>query len=359
MAKENSNSLKIKRLPYSRLLKAEAADYSERVIAIIEEHKPKSMFINQLFSLLLKKRDDIDLLRLKYGVDIERLNEKKQKETMLLTIGMFKLKVRMLHNLILESDFHILNNAIKTFLSNLHKCKNDKVLNQKVLGFFYMVANNKNLAEAIDKYNLKGEIDQVYASHKMYNSIVERRIAILSKRPKVSSRAISKDLLNRIDHLFQGVELAYIVSLESADDKDMDSSEDLAKLLKSLNQLSTMFYKSAKLRETNNQRKALMEHGDDSATATSNEISSETTFGGEFSSAKVTASALSVEVDADQDVEVEALPKRAETNTINRNGTLLLRCDPQKEIVKHFNTNVNTNALNTCALYTKLKESSG
>ena len=357
MAKENFNSLKIKRLPYSRLLKAEAADYSDRVIAILEEHKPKSIFINQLFSLLLKKKGDIDLLRLKYGVDIERLNEKKQKEAMLLRISMFKLKVRMLHNLILESDLHILNNAINTFLSNLHKCENDKVLNQRVLGFFYMVANNKDLAEAIDKYGLKGDIDQVSDSHKMFNSIVERRITLLSKRPKVSSRAISKDLLNRIDHLFQGVELAYIVSLESADYEDMDTREDLAKLLKTLNQLSTMFNKSAKLREKNNQRKASAEHDDDSGAATSNEMSSETTAENGSSSAELTASPISVEVDDDQELEVEALPKRVEANTINNNGTLLLRCDPQKEIVKHSNTNFK--ALNPCSLNTKLKESSG
>lgn len=93
MAKENSHSLKIKRLPYSRLLKAEAADYSDRVIAILEEHKPKSIFINQLFSLLLKKKGDIDLLRLKYGVDIERLNEKKQKKLCCLQLVCLSLKL--------------------------------------------------------------------------------------------------------------------------------------------------------------------------------------------------------------------------------------------------------------------------
>ena len=359
MTKENSNSLKIKRLPYSRLLKAEVADYSERVIAIIEDYKPKSIFINQLLGLLLKKRGDINLLRLNYGVDTERLKAKNQKEDMLLKISMFKLKARMLDRVILESELHILNNAIKTFLCNLHKCKNDKVLNQKVSGFFDMVANNEKLAYTIEKYKLKAEIDQVFASHKIYNSIVERRVKLLSERPKVSSRAISKDLLNRIDHLFQGVELAYMVSLELGIDEDVDSHEDLASLLNTLNQLSMMYYKSAKLREQNNQRKTSMEHGDDSDTATSNEISSETTFDGVFSSAEVTASALSVKVDTDQDVEVEALPKRLETNTINRNATLLLRCDPQKKIVKHSNTNINTKALNTCALYTKLKESSG
>ena len=350
MAKEYSNSLKIKRLPYSRLLKAETADYSERVIAIIEEHKPKSIFINQLFALLLQKKSDINLLRLSYGVDIERLKEKKQKEDMLLKISMFKLKVRMLDDLILESDLRTLNNAINTFLRNLHKCKNDKVLNQKVLGFFYMIANNEKLAEAIHKYGLSNEVEQVCDSHKMFNSIVERRITLLSKRPKVSSRAISKDLLNRIDHLFQGVELAYIVSIESAEDEDMDSSEDLARLLKILNQLSIMFYKSAKLREQNNQRKALMEHDNDSDTAVAKDTLSEVT----TSKDEEESTTISIERDNNQDEEDISLSKRIEVSTISQNDALLLSCDPQRKIINHFNNK----ALSADKIQTKPLESS-
>ena len=273
MAKEHSNSLKIRRLPYSRLLKSETADYSERVISIMEEHKPKSPFINQLFGLLLKKRGDINLLRLNYGVDTERLKAKKQKEKMLLLISMFKLKARMLDDVVEESHLHILDNAIKTYLCYLHKCKNDKVLNQKVAGFFDMVAKNEQLAAVIDKYALIDEFDQVYNAHKMFNSIVKRRIELLSKRPKVSSRAISKDLLSRIDHLFQGVELAYIVSLECDAGADADSREELALLIKTLNQLSEMYYKSAKLREQNNQRKAVKENDEESDSVVLNKIS--------------------------------------------------------------------------------------
>ena len=241
MAKEHSNSLKIRRLPYSRLLKAETADYSERVISIIEEHKPTSPFINQLFGLLLKKRGDINLLRLNYGVDTERLKVKKQKEKMLLIISMFKLKAKMLDDAIEESHLQVLTNAIKTHLCYLHKCKNDKVLNQKIAGFFDMVAKSELLAAVIDKHGLIDEFDQVYNAHKKFNSIVKRRIELLSKRPKVSSRAISKDLLSRIDHLFQGVELAYIVSLEDDVDAATDSHEELALLIKTLNQLSEMY----------------------------------------------------------------------------------------------------------------------
>ncbi len=349
MAKENPDSLKIKRLPYSRLLKAETSDYSDRVIAIVEKHKPKSFFINQLFGLLLKKKGDINLLRLNYGVDVERLKEKNQKEDMLLKISMFKLKVRMLDSLILESDLYTLNNAINTFLRNLHKCKNDKVLNQKVSGFFYMIENNEKLAEAINQYNLNSEVNQVYDSHKMFNSIVERRIALLSKRPKVSSRAISKDLLNRVDHLFQGIELAYIVSQETAVDAGMDSSEDLARLLKTLNQLSVMFYKSAKLREQNNQRIALMEQDNDlDAVATNDTLWEVTTSTYEEPTTK------SIESNDYEDGSDITPPERVEHNPKSHSETLLLKSNPQKEFVNRSNTK----AFSADKIHTKLLESS-
>ena len=351
MAKEHSNSLKIRRLPYSRLLKAETADYSERVISIIEEHKPTSPFINQLFGLLLKKRGDINLLRLNYGVDTERLKVKKQKEKMLLIISMFKLKAKMLDDAIEESHLQVLTNAIKTHLCYLHKCKNDKVLNQKIAGFFDMVAKSELLAAVIDKHGLIDEFDQVYNAHKKFNSIVKRRIELLSKRPKVSSRAISKDLLSRIDHLFQGVELAYIVSLEDDVDAATDCHEELALLIKTLNQLSEMYYKSAKLREQNNQRNAVKADNKNSDSVVPNKMTAEANIGELVSNSTSTStdvdtdslavgvdthadsddSGVSIEVDVNRDTTVEPPLIKRVANSTNHNATLLLRGDPSKE----------------------------
>ena len=366
MAKDYFTPLKIKRLPYSRLLKAETADYSERVISIIEERKPTSPFINQLFGLLLKKRGDINLLRLNYGVDTERLKAKKQKEKMLLIISMFKLKARMLDDAIEESHLQVLTNAIKTYLCYLHKCENDKVLNQKIAGFFDMVAKSEELAEVIDKHGLIDEFDQVYDAHKKFNSIVKRRVELLSKRPKVSSRAISKDLLSRIDHLFQGVELAYIVSLESDAGADADSHEELALLIKTLNQLSDMYYKSAKLREQNNRRNAVEKDNKNSDSVVSNKIATETTIDevaststntytdvlgvsadadagvdtdvdtdslgvGDDTHADSYDSGVSIEVDVNRDTTLEPPLIKRVVNSTNHNTTLLLRGDPSKE----------------------------
>lgn len=360
MAKDYTTSLKIRRLPYSRLLKTETADYSEQVIAIIEEHKPKSAFINQLFGLLQKKKADIHLLRLNYGVDTERLKAKQQKGTMLLKISMLKLKTKMLDDFVLEQEFLILNNAIKSFLCNLHKCKNDKVLNQKVAGFLDRVANNDKLAKAIDKYGLNSEFDEVSDAHKLFNSIVKRRIKLLSERPKVSSRAISKDLLQRMDNLFQGIELAYVISKETSVGEDMDSAEDLALLINRLDQLSEMYYKSAKLREQNNKRKAMMEEDvEKEAIATVDELSNQTaqTLHDEEPLADSgNALAISVEVADSQAIEknVRALSKPLKVMPRSITDKLLLRKNTDKEVVRRLCKRT----LNSEGLHTKLIDSS-
>lgn len=354
MAKDYTNSLKIRRLPYSRLLKTETADYSEQVIAIIEEHKPKSAFINQLFGLLQKKKADIHLLRLNYGVDTERLKAKHQKGTMLLKISMLKLKSKMLADFVLEQEFLILNNAIKSFLCNLHKCKNDKVLNQKVAGFLDRVANNDKLAQAIGKYGLNGEFDEVSDAHKLFNSIVKRRIKLLSERPKVSSRAISKDLLQRMDNLFQGVELAYVISKETSVGEGVDSAEDLALLINRLDQLSEMYYKSAKLRELNNKRKASIEDGvdyEDIATVDQSSNEADQELYNEYTpEVNDDVSAISVEVGDSQAVEknVRALSKPLEAMVISNTDKLLLRKNTDKEVVKRLcDRSLNSEGLNT------------
>src|SRR5690554_777560 len=93
---ENTNlSLRIKRLPYSRMLKSEMADYVEKTINIVDSHDHESDLITPMFALLNAKRRDIELLRLSYGIDTERLRLSKLKSKMMLTISAFKLKARI------------------------------------------------------------------------------------------------------------------------------------------------------------------------------------------------------------------------------------------------------------------------
>ena len=67
----------IKRVPYSRMLKSEMADYAEKIISIVEGYNTKSTSIDKMLNVLFAKEFDIETLRLSYGVDTQRLKVDK------------------------------------------------------------------------------------------------------------------------------------------------------------------------------------------------------------------------------------------------------------------------------------------
>ena len=116
-----------------------------------------------------------------------------------------------------------------------------------------------------------------------------------------------------------------------------------------MNQLSVMFYKSAKLREQNNQRIALMEQDNDLDAVVTNDILCEATTPTDHDPATI-----SIERD-DYENRVDIIPpKRVEHNPRSHSETLLLESDPQKEFVKQSNTK----AFSADKIETKLLESS-
>ena len=152
-------SLKIKRVPFSHMLKSEAADFVEKTIDIVENHDLESELITPMYELLSAKEPDIRLLRLSYGIDTERLRVSKLKGKMMLIISAFKLKVRLLSKSNPELDMHVVQNAINQHLRHLGKCKNDKQLSQKIAGFFDMVQTDDDLQTALTDFNLSDEVE--------------------------------------------------------------------------------------------------------------------------------------------------------------------------------------------------------
>ena len=70
MNKTAPKNMTIKRLPYTRMLKSEMANYAENIMSIVESHHPDSTIINPLLEFLLAKKPEIEMLRLSYGVDV-------------------------------------------------------------------------------------------------------------------------------------------------------------------------------------------------------------------------------------------------------------------------------------------------
>lgn len=253
MNKSTNQNVKIKRLPYTRMLKSEMANYADNIISIVRNHNPKSAIINPLFELLVAKESSIEVLRLNYGVDTERLRINNLKGQLMLIISSFKLNFKLFKLKNLELEMHIVENAINSHLCNLNKCRNDKQLNQKIAGFLDLMDSNDEFAASVKEFDLMDHINEIKRVHDLFNEVSKQRVKLLAKRPKISTKEIIKELFDVIDNLFKGIEVAQVINSIPAN--EADNQDDLTSLIDELRQLSDMYYKSFSLRKANNKRK--------------------------------------------------------------------------------------------------------
>ena len=258
MNKTTPKNMVIRRLPYTRMLKSEMANYAENIMSIVESHHPDSAIINPLLEVLLAKKPKIEKLRLSYGVDVDRLKIDKLKRQMMLTISIFKLNVKMLSSSNEELDMHVVQNAINKHLCYLNRCRNDKELNQKIAGFLDLMDSNTKLVAVLDEFDLLDDANKIKSAHNLLNDAVNKRVNKLSKRPNISTKQIIKDLFDAIDNLFKGLEVAQVINSITV------TEADFAPLISELSQLSDMYYNSFSIRKANNKRKLEKEQQDDS-----------------------------------------------------------------------------------------------
>ena len=248
---ENTN-LKIKRLPFSRMLKSEIADFVEKTINLIGSKYIESELIAPMYDVLSNKKRDIRLLRLSYGIDTERLRVNKVKSELMLVISAFKLQVRLLSKSEPELEMHQIENAINKHLRYLNRCKNDKQLTQKVAGFFDLVDSNEELETALIDFKLADEVDIMRSVFSQMVEYTRNRVKLLAQRPNVPTKAIVKGMAQAMDNLFKGIEVANIVGELSDGDGE---AIDYTPLITELNQLTDMYARSIAIRDANNKRK--------------------------------------------------------------------------------------------------------
>ena len=257
----NQGNLEIRRVPQSRLLKKEMADYAEKTISIVKKHNNESSMINLVFNNLLAKKRYIEILRLDYGIDTERFKINKQKSKLNLTISGFKLKVRLMSKDKKEQDLHVLDNAINNYLRYLDKAKNDKEFTQKVLGFLDLVENNDEISDILNELNLIEDVMIISSKLTSFVDSVERRIVLLAQRPATQTRDVGRIVFGAIENLFKAIEVSYLMSIANTDpaDPDAPAEDDVSyvTLISELNQLYDSFYRSIMIRQHNNKRKAM------------------------------------------------------------------------------------------------------
>ena len=254
----NAMNPTIRRVPYSRLLKREMADYAERTISIVNEYNDEGSLITPVFNQLLGKKSYIEILRLDFGIDTERLKIYQLKSKLMLNISAFKLKVRLMSKDKKESELHVLNNAVNTHLRYLDKVKNDKELTQKVAGFFDLVENNEELIALINELNLLETVMVMSTALDTFVGSVEKRISLLAKRPNIETQTITRSLSNSINNLLKSIEVSYLLSLSQDGDIDPDAADkvDYEALMGELRELNSSYSRSINIRMHNNRRKA-------------------------------------------------------------------------------------------------------
>ena len=250
--KHKNGELAIKTLPYSKMLKSEVADYTDGVIGIVKEHASQSSLINPALNLLLAKQPDIELLRLSYGIDTERLRVKGLKRKLNLTISVFKLNVKMVSDDYVALDMHVIKNAINNHLCYLSKCRNDKDYNQKIAGFIDLLQNSTALTVALEAYGLMDDVRRVEQAHTNFNKAINKRITKLAKRSKTTTKEVIDGLVGTIKNLFKVIEVAQLMY----DNPESELKQDCSELIDELSQLSEMYNRSITVRDANNRRKA-------------------------------------------------------------------------------------------------------
>ena len=250
-----NESLGIKRVPFSRMLKNEMGDYAERIIDIVDSYEPESELINHVYDLLQAQKPQIELLRISYGVDTARLKVDSLKAEMMLTISALKLKVRMLKRSNLDLDLHIVENAIRSHLRYLDTTKNDKVLIQKVSGFFDLLVTNEELIAALEEFDLMKELNAIKIAMNRVKEAMENRVRLLSKRSKAPTRGLMKGMYDAVNDLFKAIEVSQLIGYPLSADEGHAAS-DFTEMIDELSQLSDMYNRSIAIRLANNKRKA-------------------------------------------------------------------------------------------------------
>ena len=243
----NTNrNLGINRVPFSRMLKAEVAEYAKRIINITDKQYVAESVIFPVVEKLTNTETQIMMLGVRYGIDPMREELDNLKSQLMLSISTLKLKVRVLSKTNNDKALRLVQAYIDTYLRYLGKTKNEKELSQRVAGFIEAIEAEVELSDAIESHNLDNEINSIKIVEADFKLRLNKRVVLLAERPKEKTKDLVQTIAIAVENLFKAIEVAPIMS----------SEEDHTALAQELSQLSDMFNRSIAIRSANNQRKA-------------------------------------------------------------------------------------------------------
>ena len=246
MSTITNRSLEIVRVPVSRMLKAEVAEYASKAMAIVENHVAKESVVHPLLEQLKATRPQIEILGIRYGIDPLREVIENHKTTMLSAIGRLREEINWLSKIKKDDKgLRLVSQRFDSYFFKLRKSKNDKEIHQKISGFVNEIDESEELAEALQTHELITHVNSIRIIKTDLDAAWSKRVRLLSQRPKIKTREIVYGVNAAIADLFKAIEVAHLINPE----------ENNTALVLELSQLSDMFNTSISRRQKTNQRK--------------------------------------------------------------------------------------------------------
>ena len=214
MSTIKNGNLGINRVPVSKMLKSEVAEYARKVINITDKHYVEESAINPLLQQLKATEPQIEILGIRYGIDPMREVIDNLMSELMLTVTDLKLKARIRGKRKEDKDLKIVNSNIDSYFGKLRKSKNDKEIHQKITGFVKAIDNDEGLAEALSNHNMINEVASIKLAKADVDEAWDKRVKLLSERPKIKTKEIVDTVYTAIVNLFKTIEVAHLMNPE-------------------------------------------------------------------------------------------------------------------------------------------------
>lgn len=115
-----------------------------------------------------------------------------------------------------------------------------------------------DLISVIEKHNLQDDVEAMQQSYKIVNAAWEKRVKLLSQRPKILPKLLLGVRLQPSTTPFKGIEVSHLLSALSEGKEDGDKTS-FAPFKDELNQWLEIYYRSISIRAANNKSQAMQE----------------------------------------------------------------------------------------------------
>ena len=204
-------------VPFSCLLKLELPSLAEEVIKIVEEHDPEALKIQDVFDLLLAQDSNIKLLNNCYGahpitIKLPPLRKKCYRYAQEIVSRM---------NFVMKDQENnptdgVLNAhaVVKDYLFKLSRSKSQRLMIQKLTGFFEVVDRDEEIETTFSELFLTSELNNLRNAYSSLKELLAKRKMLKSEISKVKTDDLSAPIVKSLRDLFKQIEVAAIKNRE-------------------------------------------------------------------------------------------------------------------------------------------------